>query len=115
MQEYSIDATEKKLGRLASEVATLLMGKNRTDFARHMVAPVKVTVVNASKLDITQKQLKTKEYKRFTGYPSGQKIEVLSKVVSEKGYGEALRRAVYGMLPGNKLRARMMKRLIIND
>ena len=115
MKEYTIDATNRKLGRLASEVAVLLMGKNMPDFAKHTVADVQVTITNASKLDLSTKKLKTKEYFRWSGYPGGQKRETLEDVLDKKGHAEALTRAVRGMLPGNKLRPLMLKRLIITE
>lgn len=112
---FTIDAAHKKLGRVATEAAGFLMGKNDTSFARHQNPDVEVRISNAAKLSITEKKMVTKEYKRFSGYPSGLKKTPLSRLVREKGYREALRKAVYGMLPGNKLRARMMKRLVITD
>ena len=111
--EYTIDATEKKLGRVASEAAILLMGKNSTDFKRNEVAKVKVNITNADKLDLTKKKLDTKEYKRYSGYPGGLKIRKMSQVIDKKGYGEVIEKSVYGMLPANRLRAKIMKNLII--
>ena len=113
--EYKIDAENKKIGRLSSEIATILMGKNLPDFEKHKVAHAKVTVDNASKLSITDKQLEEKEYKRYSGYPGGLKIDSLKRLIEKKGHGEAIRNAVYGMLPANKLRAKLMKNLIINE
>jgi len=113
--EYNIDAKGKKLGRLASEIAVLLMGKNKVDFAKNQLADAKVNITNVSKLDITKKKMKQKEYQRYSGYPGGRKVENMEKVISDKGYTEILRKAVYGMLPGNKLRPLMMKNLIITE
>ncbi len=113
--EYTIDAQNKKLGRIASEIAKLLMGKNRTDFARNVVPAVKVRVSNAGRMDITNKKLDTKTYKNYSGYPGGLKETKMKKLTSDKGYKEALRIAVHGMLPKNKLRERMMKNLVITD
>ena len=113
--EHTIDATEKKLGRVATEAAVLLMGKNLPDFAKNVVADVKVNVTNASKLDITNKKMETKEYKRYSGYPGGLKTRKMSQEVAKNGYGEIIKKAVYGMLPANKLRAVVMKNLIISE
>jgi large subunit ribosomal protein L13 len=113
--KYEIDAQNKKLGRIASQAATLLMGKNRTDFVRNAIPEVKVEIMNASKLDVTNKKLESKIYKSYSGYPGGLKERSMKKVVSDKGLKEALRIAVKGMLPKNKLRDRMMKNLIIKD
>jgi len=113
--EYTFDATNKKLGRLASEIAVALMGKKEKDFARHTEAGVTVKVVHASKLDLPQKKKQSKTYKSYSGYPSGLKEKNMTKLISEKGHSEVLRKAVYGMLPGNKLRPRLMKKLNISE
>ncbi len=111
--EYNIDAKGKKLGRLASEVAILLMGKNLPDFQKNEVADVKVNIENSSELDIDNKKLDNKEYQRYSGYPGGRKVRKMKEVIAKKGYGEVVEKAVYGMLPANKLRAKIMKNLII--
>ena len=113
--EYNLDARGEKLGRLATKIAVLLMGKNKADFTKNELADVKVNITNVSKLDITKKKMKQKEYQRYSGFPGGRKVEIMEKVISEKGYAEVLRKAVYGMLPGNKLRPLMMKNLIITE
>ncbi|MCK5286081.1 MAG: 50S ribosomal protein L13 [Candidatus Pacebacteria bacterium] len=113
--EYNLDATGEKLGRLATKIAILLMGKNKPDFTKNQVVDVKVNVSNASKLDIAKKKMKQKEYQRYSGFPGGRKVENMEKVIADKGYTEVLRKAVYGMLPGNKLRPLIMKNLIINE
>ncbi len=113
--EYNLDARGKKMGRLATEIAVLLMGKNKADFTKNELSNVKVNVANASKLDITRKKMNQKEYQRYSGYPGGRKVETMEKVISTKGYTEILKKAVYGMLPGNKLRPLMMKNLIIKE
>lgn len=113
--KYEIDATNKKLGRVGTEVASLLMGKNRTDFVRNSIPDVKVVVHNASKLDITAKKAGQKKYARFSGYPSGLKFESLAVLSARKGYGEIVRKAVKGMLPKNKLQALMMKNLTVTE
>src|SRR3989344_1082070 len=110
---YTIDAQNGKLGRVASEVAVILMGKNRTDFARNTVPAVKVKIINAGKLSVTNKKMEDKIYKNYSGYPGGLKERSMKKVVADKGMKETLRIAVRGMLPKNKLRDRMMKNLII--
>lgn len=114
-ESHTIDATDRKLGRLASEIATILMGKNRVDFARNKVADVSVTVENASKMDITEEKLDTKEYDRHSGYPGGRKVETARDVVQKKGYSELIIRAVRGMLPKNKLQDPTMKNLVVKE
>ena len=113
--DYLIDAQNKKLGRVASEAASLLMGKNRTDYVRNSIPKVKVKIVNASKIDVTNKKLEDKFYKVYSGYPGGLKETKMKKTVRDKGFKEAFRKAVHGMLPTNKLRSQMIKNLIITE
>lgn len=112
---YTLDATDCKLGRLATEIATKLQGKDDVDYARNQVADVSVVVQNASKLNISSKKLDSKEYDHHSGYPGGRKIRTAREVVESKGYGELIRRAVRGMLPDNKLRNPMMKNLTVEE
>ncbi len=109
---YTIDAKDKILGRLASEIAVLLRGKNKPDFVPYKDEGGIVRVVNASKLKLTGKKSEQKVYYRHSGYMGGLKIMPFKKIF-EKDPAWVLKKAVYGMLPANKLRARMMKRLII--
>jgi len=111
--EYKLDATGEKLGRLATKVAGLLMGKNIPDFVKNAVVGAKVEVENVSKLDISKKKLEQTGYNRYSGYPGGRRTEKMKEVIEKKGQGELLRRAVRGMLPTNKLRSKLMKNLII--
>lgn len=90
------------------------MGKNKADFARNKIPSVEVEVNNASGLTLNQNRLKDKKYYAYSGYPGGLKETSQEALVAKKGAGEVLRRAVYGMLPKNKLRPRMMKNLKIN-
>jgi len=112
---YEIDAQNKVLGRLASEVAVILMGKNRPDFVRNAIPEIKVKVINASKIQTTKKKLDQKIYKNYSGFPGGLRERTMKKVVADKGMKETLRIAVRGMLPKNKLRDRMMKNLKITE
>lgn len=111
----TIDATNKKLGRVATEVAVILRGKDQVTFAPNVFPDVKVEVVNASKISVDETKLKTKIYKRYSGYPGGQKELSMEKIVDKKGMKEAVRIAVRGMLPPNKLRAKMLRNLTITD
>lgn len=113
MKKHIIDAKSRVPGRVATEAAVLLMGKNRTDFARNRIPDVTVEVVNVDGMNLGVKKLKAKNYYRYSGFPGGLKRETQEHVVRTKGGGEVLRRAVYGMLPKNKLRSRMMKNLKI--
>ncbi len=112
--EYTIDAKNKMLGRVASDAATVLRGKKEPDFTPNRVSDLKLTVLNADKIDISDKKKKQKGYKTFSGYPSGLKIAPMEKVLEKKGIEHVLKKAIMGMLPKNKLRKQMMKNLIIS-
>ena len=113
-REYTIDAKGKRLGKVATEAATLLMGKNQPDFAKNIVADVKVTIENASQLDIPEKK-KTEGYQTYSGYPGGLKTETLEHLGERRGYAEVVRRTVNGMLPKNKLQSVLMKNLVVTE
>ncbi|HRU33500.1 MAG TPA: 50S ribosomal protein L13 [Candidatus Paceibacterota bacterium] len=112
MREYKIDATNKPLGRLASEIAIILQGKDSPDYQPNKVADVKVIVENASKMKITGKKLEQKVYRHHTGY-IGHLKETPMKDVFEKNPAEVLKKAVLGMLPKNSLRSKRIKNLKI--
>jgi len=114
-REYKIDAKGKKLGRVASEAAKALMGKDDALYEPQKNTGARVVILGAGGLSIDEKKRDGKIYKRYSGYPSGQKMETLAEVMERKGVGEALRRAIYGMLPANKLRSKRMKNLTISD
>lgn len=113
-REYTFDAEGQSLGRLATEIAMILRGKNEADFTPNKVANVTVTVNNASKIALSKMQL-AQEYKRYSGYPGGLRYESRGHLIDRKGYQDVFEKAVRGMLPNNKLRALMMKNLIINE
>jgi large subunit ribosomal protein L13 len=112
---YTIDAAGGSLGRVASEAASVLLGKKSAQYMQNEVMPIEVEIVNASKLVMTEKRIKGKEYTRYTGYPGGLRITSLANLLMKKGVGEAIRKAVDGMIPRNKLRKERMKRLTITD
>ena len=112
---HIIDAENKKIGRVATEAAILLMGKNLSDFKRNVVPNVKVEIKNASKAAITDKKMQEKTYSRYSGFPGGLKKPTMKEVVGKKGYGELFKEAVSGMLPKNKLRQKMINNLIITE
>ena len=85
---YTIDAQDKKLGRLATEAATILMGKNRTDFVRNAIPEVKLKIINAGKISVTNKKISNKNYKTYSGYPGGLKESSMKKVIADKGMKE---------------------------
>ncbi|MDP3402956.1 MAG: 50S ribosomal protein L13 [bacterium] len=112
---YTIDAAGGSLGRVASEAASVLLGKKSANYLQNEVMPVEVEIINASKLVMTEKRIAGKEYTRYTGYPGGLRITSLANLLQKKGVGEALWKAVDGMIPRNKLRKERMKRLTITD
>ncbi len=107
---YLVDATGKTLGRLASEIAKILMGKHKPTYTPHVDGGDFVVVVNAEKIHATGKKLDKKIYYKHTGYPGGLKETTLREMLQKKPE-EVIRLAVRGMLPKNKLRDRRMKRL----
>ncbi|MDO8430547.1 MAG: uL13 family ribosomal protein [Candidatus Taylorbacteria bacterium] len=115
MNHTTIDAQGKKLGRVASEVASLLIGKRTVSFSRNKVADVKVSIVNTSRASFDIKKLKQKEYITFTGFRGGLFSETLEHLIARKGTKEVFERAVYRMLPSNSLRKSMMKNLTITE
>lgn len=105
-----VDVQDKILGRAATEIALMLMGKDKPDFTPHVDNGAGVIVLNCNKIKVTGNKAEDKVYKRFSGYPSGQK-ETVYKDMIEKKPDYILRHAVKGMIPKNKLGAQMLKRL----
>ena len=109
---HTIDAKGQKLGRVATEAAHLLMEKDTPTFEKHRKLGARVKVINAGELMITEKRANEKNrYKRASGYSGNLVIESIADVRSKHGVGEVVKRAVRGMLPNNKLRPEMLKRL----
>lgn len=111
-QKHTIDATDRPLGRLASEIAMILRGKNKPEFQPHLDMGDIVEVDNVGKMVLTGKKMEQKKYYRHSGYPGGIKEERVEELF-QNNPGEVLRRSVRRMLPDNKLRKNMLKRLII--
>jgi large subunit ribosomal protein L13 len=112
---HTIDAQGKKLGRVASEAASLLNGKMTVGYSRNKVSGVKVSIINASKASFDIKKLKQKDYVTFTGFRGGLFTETLEHLIARKGTSEVFERAVYRMLPSNSLRKEIMKNLTITE
>ena len=110
MGVYKIDATNKVLGRLASKIAILLQGKHKPNFVPYLNTGDKVIVTNTDKIKITGKKLKKKVYYHHSGYPGGLKKITLEELM-KRDSREVLRKAVWGMLPKNKLRKQRIKNL----
>jgi len=111
-KEYKIDATGKVLGRLATEIAVLLRGKNTASWLPYITPQNQVIVFNVEKIKFTGKKLKQKMYYRHSGYPGGLKEESLEKLFA-RDPREVLKLAVYGMLPKNRTRDKIIKNLKI--
>lgn len=113
MTKYTLDAQGKRIGRVTSEAASLLMGKKTVSFVRNKAPDIQVEIVNASKAWIDEKKGQNKKYVSYSGYPGGIKEETLAHLSGRRGAGEIFKNAVNGMLPKNKLRNQMMKNLTI--
>ncbi|MDD5551717.1 MAG: 50S ribosomal protein L13 [Candidatus Pacebacteria bacterium] len=107
-----IDAKNKSLGRIASEIAIILQGKNEPSFQPEKAGSETVEVENLEKIKINDKKFEKKIYYRHTGYPGGIK-KITLKELFEKDPKEVLKKAVLGMLPKNKLQKKRIKRIII--
>jgi len=107
---YTIDANGHSVGRIATKVANLLRGKNNPDFEYNQDKGNFVIIENISKLKFTGKKLDQKKYYSYSGYPGGLKEKKMSELF-EKNPNEILKKAIYKMLPKNKLRKEMIKRL----
>ena len=112
-ETHVIDADGKILGRLAVKIAVLLRGKDKPDFAPNKDIGDLIVVKNIKKIKVTGKKFENKIYYHHTGYLGGLK-ETPFKKLFKKDPGEVLKKAVFGMLPKNKLRAKQIKRLKIN-
>jgi len=109
---YVIDATGQVLGRVATKVATILSGKHRPQYAPFLVSGDHVIIINAEKIKLTGEKLDKKVYRWHTRYPGGLREVGARKLFATKPE-KMVREAVLGMLPKNKLRKRMVKRLKI--
>jgi large subunit ribosomal protein L13 len=107
---YVIDATDQVLGRIATKAATILNGKHRPQYAPFLVGGDHVIILNAEKIKLTGQKLDSKIYRHHTLYPGGLR-EVAARKVFETKPDRMIREAILGMLPKNKLRKRMVKRL----
>ncbi len=112
--KIQIDAEGQAPGRIATQIAMALRGKNRPDFAPHIDSGDYVTVINASKVKFTGRKLVQKDYHKHSMHPGGLKRTPMKKVF-DANPGSVIERAVYGMLPKNKLRDLMMMRLTIKN
>jgi large subunit ribosomal protein L13 len=110
----TIDATGKVVGRLATEIAMILMGKHKPDYEAHIDTGDIVKITNPEKIEFTGKKWETKVHFRSSNRPSGVKATSMTKLREERP-GEIIRHAVKYMLPKNKQQSPRMKRLIIEE
>ena len=109
---YVVDASEYELGRLATRLATVLRGKHKPTFTPHVDTGDFVVVVNAGKVKLTGRKMSQKLYHRYSGYPGGLKSVSAEKVL-DTDPERAIRQAVKGMLPKNRLSRQVIKKLKI--
>jgi large subunit ribosomal protein L13 len=109
---FVVDATDQRLGLLASRIAFVLEGKHKPSYATHIATGDHVIVLNAGKIDVTTKKAEQKTYSRHSGYPGGYREETLADLITRRPE-EVIRRAVKGMLPRNTLGVQMLRKLKI--
>lgn len=111
---YTIDATDRTIGRVASEAAHALLGKRSARYAKHRAHPITVVIENAGLLHLPARRTKGTVYTRYTGYPGGQRSMTMEEMIAKKGITEVVKKVVDGMIPRNRLRAPRMKNLIVH-
>jgi large subunit ribosomal protein L13 len=109
---FVVDATGQTLGRLATQVAHVLLGKHKPTYTQHLDTGDHVIVLNAAKIAVSSGKADTKLYIRHSGHPQGYKEESLGKLI-ERRPEEVVRRAVKGMLPHTRLGAQQLRKLKI--
>jgi len=107
---HLIDAKDQVLGRLATRIASLLMGKHKTDFIRHMDIADHVVVINAAGIVVTGRKASQKKYYRHSGYPGGLKVTDYS-IMKETRPDRVIIHAVSGMIPQNRLHDKILTHL----
>ncbi|MEI8229820.1 MAG: 50S ribosomal protein L13 [Candidatus Peregrinibacteria bacterium] len=105
-----IDADGKVLGRIATKIVMILRGKNRADWSPHMISGDHVVIINAAKLKMTEAKYWRKTYFKHSGYLGHMKATPLKQMMERRPV-EVIEKAIYGMLPDNRLRAQALKRL----
>lgn len=109
---HLFDAEGKVFGRMATQIATVLRGKNKTDWTPHIDGGDFAVVINSDRIIATGNKMNGKIYHHFSGYPGGVTSIALKDQI-KKDSRQVIRAAVYGMLPKNKLRDQMIKRLFV--
>jgi large subunit ribosomal protein L13 len=109
---FVVDATDQTLGRIATQVARVLSGKNKPTYTAHLDTGDHVIILNASKVSVSRDKITSKTYARHSGHPGGFKEESLGHLLDRRPE-EVLRRAVKGMMPHNRLGAQQLRKLKI--
>ena len=109
---HLVDASNLPLGRLASEIAQILRGKHKPEYAPHLDVGDHIVVINAEKIELTANKAEQKKYYSHSGYPGGIKEESFNSLKKRKPE-KIIERAVWGMLPKNRLGRSMIKKLHI--
>jgi large subunit ribosomal protein L13 len=107
---YVVDATDQRLGLLASRVAVVLEGKHKPTYATHLDSGDHVIVLNAAKVDLSGDKHSSRRYYRHSGYPGGLRSETVGELLARRPE-EVIRRAVKGMLAHNRLGAQQLRKL----
>ncbi|MEK7595120.1 MAG: 50S ribosomal protein L13 [Patescibacteria group bacterium] len=109
---HVMDASSEVLGRFATRVATLLIGKHKPSFSANLDMGDKVVIINAEKINVTGRKMVNKKYYKHSGYPGGFKEETLANLLATKPE-DVIKKAVWGMLPVNKMRKHRMLDLYV--
>lgn len=109
---FVVDATDQTLGRIATQVARVLSGKNKPTYTAHLDTGDHVIILNASKVSVSRDKITSKTYARHSGFPGGFKEESLGHLLDRRPE-EVIRRAIKGMMPHNRLGAQQLRKLKI--
>lgn len=109
---FVVDATDQTLGRIATQVARVLSGKNKPTYTAHLDTGDHVIILNASKVSVSRDKITSKTYARHSGFPGGFKEETLGHLLDRRPE-EVIRRAIKGMMPHNRLGAQQLRKLKI--
>lgn len=110
-----VDATDQVMGRFCAKVAKLLRGKYKPSYTPHVDCGDNVIIINADKITMTGNKWTEREWLTFTGYPSGQRAHTAASVTQKNGYAALFQIVLKGMLPKNKLGAKLLKNVRIYE
>jgi large subunit ribosomal protein L13 len=107
---YLVDVADKTLGRVATQIASYLKGKNNTNYTPHVLTGPRIIIINSAKIHVTRKKRENKVYRHYTGYPGGLKSESFERLFA-RFPTRVIEKAIKGMLPKNALGRGAFKRL----